>query len=71
MRAGGGEHRLELQVSEAERRGLRRHVGEAHVLGRGVGDDLVDDARAVDTGDDGHPPADGGGFEPSHLLHPA
>lgn len=36
-----------------------------------MSEQVVDDAGAVEAGYDGHPPADGGGLESSHLLHPA
>jgi hypothetical protein len=50
--AGGDEHGVELLVAQAEGRGLGGDGGAAYVLGRGVFQDAVDDAGAVEARDD-------------------
>ena len=68
---GGGQQRLELEVSEAEGRGFCRDVWPADVFGRGVFEQAVDDRGAVEPGDDRHPSGGRGRLEPADLLHPA
>ncbi|MCA1783838.1 MAG: hypothetical protein LC679_17195 [Intrasporangiaceae bacterium] len=67
---GGGEHRLELQVGQAQGGRLGRDVGPANVLGWGVRQDLVDHAGPVEPGHDRDPAADRGRLVPAHFLHP-
>jgi hypothetical protein len=49
---GGGQERSQVQVGQAEHRGLGWHPGPADVLGRGVLQQAVDDRGAVEPGDD-------------------
>ncbi len=49
----GTEQGFKLQVGQAEGRGLRGDGGAADVVGRGVFEDTVDHAGAVEAGDDG------------------
>ncbi|MFC5042341.1 hypothetical protein [Ornithinimicrobium kibberense] len=42
----------------------------ADVVGRGGGQDTVDDGRAVEPGHDGQPPGDRGRLVTAGLLHP-
>ena len=60
--------RSELEVRQAQRRRLRWHPGAAHVLGRRVLQQPVDDASAVEAGDDRHPAGHGRRFEPADIL---
>ena len=53
------------------RTGDWRHVGAADVLGRGVDQDCVDDAGAVEPATPATRRLTVEGFEPSHFLHPA
>ncbi len=59
-----------LQVGESQGRRLRRHGRPPDVVRRRVFKDSVDDAGAVEASDDGQPSGDGGGLEPSDVLHP-
>jgi hypothetical protein len=54
--AGGGEHGLELQVREAERRRLRRHSGPPDTLGGRVLQHAVDHAGPAEPRDHREPP---------------
>ena len=45
---GGGEQRLELQMSQSQSRGLGRHVRAADVLGGRVLQDVVNHTGAVE-----------------------
>jgi hypothetical protein len=67
---GGGQHCLELQVGQSERRRLRRDSRSSDVVSWGVLEDAVDGAGPVEAGDDGQTPGDRGGLEPADLLHP-
>jgi hypothetical protein len=69
--AAGGEHRLELEVTEPESRRLRRNMRPAHILRRGALEDAVDDAGPVERREHRHTPGDGGGLEAPYLLEPA
>jgi hypothetical protein len=55
----------------AQRRRLGWHVGSADMLGRRSRQQPVDDAGAVEPGDDLGPARHGGGLEPAYLLHPS
>ena len=50
--ACGGQHRLELQMRQPQGGRLRRHAWPAHVLSRGIFKHPVDDAGAVEPGND-------------------
>jgi hypothetical protein len=54
--AGGGQHGLELQVGEPQRRGLGRHGWPADVVGWGMLQYCVDNAGPVEPGRDGEAP---------------
>jgi hypothetical protein len=65
-----GEQRLEPKMGQSEGRGRRWHVGASHGLSRGMREDVIDDAGAVEPGDYGHAARDRRSLVPAHLLKP-
>lgn len=66
-----GEHGFELEVAEAQRRGLGGDAGATYVFRRRVLEQTVDDTRAVEPGHDRESARDGGWLVAANLLHPA
>jgi hypothetical protein len=66
---GGGQHRLELQMRQAERGRLGRNGGPGDELRGGVLQHPVDDAGPVEAGQHRGPPGHRGRLVPASLLH--
>jgi hypothetical protein len=64
----GRQQGLELQVPEAEGGRVGRHRSPAHVVGRRVRQELVDDAHPVEADHDRQPPGDGRLLVTADLL---
>jgi hypothetical protein len=70
-RARGDDHRLELEMGQAERRGFVRDGRAAYVRRRRCLEDSVDDTGAIKAGHHRQPPCHGRRLEPADLLQPA